>query len=149
MFKHLALAAATGAFVGNDDPVVVRGNNLNRGTMHGDPLLDLADIQQHAIDALLGARAGIEVVAEQLVHSVESVMHDHLFSGKVRVAKSRGDINDRTRGKVRRNLVAAQNTLEQSQTQGKETAVGRRDDQCMGALLVSAGVEWEDGQRLR
>ena len=47
------------ALVGNDDLVVVRRGHLDGRAMERGPVLLLAEVEQHAVDALLRAGTGI------------------------------------------------------------------------------------------
>ena len=131
VFEHFALAAATGAFVRNDQVVVVRRHDAHRRAVHGDPFLALADVQQDAINPFLGAGAGIEVVAEQLVPFFGPVVHDDLLAAKIGVAERRRDVNHCARREVFGNFIAAEYALQQGQTQGEEAGIVRRDHQGM------------------
>ncbi len=88
---HLALAAAARALVQDGEGVVVRGDYLNRRAVHREPPLALADVEQHAVHALLRAGARVEVEREDLVHGGGAVVDHHLAAEAVRVTEGRRD----------------------------------------------------------
>ena len=116
--------------------------------MHGHPALLLADVEQYPVDPLLGARAGIEVVAEQLVDIIQAVVHHDLTPAEMRVPEGRGDVDDRLRLEIRGQLVLVNDPLQQRESEGEEPRVVRRNHQGFGALVGKARVEGEGGERL-
>ena len=93
LFEHLALAATAGPLVGDYDALFVGSDDLHGRAMHGDPVLGFAEVEQHTVNPLLGARARVEVVAEQLVLTFEPVVHDDLFAVEMAVTEGRGDVD--------------------------------------------------------
>ncbi|OQB92612.1 MAG: hypothetical protein BWX86_01816 [Verrucomicrobia bacterium ADurb.Bin122] len=149
VLEHLALAAAAGALVRDHEAVVVRGDDLHGRAVHGDPALGLADVEQHAVDALLRARAGVEVVAEKLVEALAAVMHDDLLAAEVGVAERRRHVDHRLGREAGGDLRGGEHALEQSEPEGEEAGVVGRDHDGVGALPRHAGHEGEHRQRLR
>ena len=86
---HLALAAATGSLVHQDQLVLIWRYHAHRGAVVGYPALALANLQQNRVDALLGARPRIEVVSEDLLVRALPVMHHHLPPAKMRMPERR------------------------------------------------------------
>ena len=87
VLQHLALAAPAGTLVHDRGNVIVRRDDLDRGGVGGDPAFLGANRQQHAVHALLRARAGIQVESKDLMHVGQAMVDDHLFPIAVRVAK--------------------------------------------------------------
>lgn len=63
--------------------------------MRRDPALLLADVEQHAVYALLGGGAGVEVIRENLVQVLHPVVDDDLLAVEVRVTEGRRGIDHR------------------------------------------------------
>ena len=87
VFGHLALAAARRALVHQDQLILVRSDDGDRGAVVGRPALVLASIEQHGVDAFLCAWARIEVVGVDLLMRGSAVMHHHLLAAKVGMAE--------------------------------------------------------------
>ena len=82
LFEHFALAAAAGAFVHDSHDIVIGRDDLDRGTVVRDPAFTFTQTQQHAVNAFLGARTGIEIVGEQLVQSSRRLCTTTCFPSK-------------------------------------------------------------------
>ncbi len=88
---HLALAAAAGALVHEDQLVLIGRDDGNGRAMVGRPAFAFADVEEHGVDALLRARARIEVVGEDLLVRGGAVVHDNLAAAKMRMPERRRD----------------------------------------------------------
>ena len=148
MLQHLALAAAAGALVHDGDDVVVGGDHLHRRSVRGDPALALADGEQHAVHALLGARAGIQVEGVDLVHVGHAVVHHHLAAGAVGVAKRRRQEDDGARRETVFDVDAGQHALQVGERGGEECRVLGGDQQRVVTELAVAGDERQGDQLL-
>ncbi len=148
VLEHLALAAAAGAFVHENHVVVVGGDDLDGRAVGRDPPLVLALVQQHAINALFGARAGVEVVTEQFMRALPAVVDDDLFPPEIGVTKDRRHVNEGAGRKPGGDLLQGQNPLNHRQPQGEEPRVGRTDGQGGEPLGLAARREGEDRQFL-
>ena len=148
LLEHFTLAAAARALVHDGHHVVIRRNDLDRGTMVRHPTLAFAQAEQHAIDALLGARSGIQIVREQFVQTVAAIMHDDLFAVAMRVPEDRCHVNDRARHEARRNLVVGNDALQHDQTEREESGIGRRNHQGVQAYARAPSNEAEQRQFL-
>ena len=94
LLDHFALSAAAGAFVQDDQAVVIGGDDLHCRAVQGQPAFLLPDVDQHAVDALFSARAGIKVEGEDLVNIFQAVVHDDLLAAEMRMAERRRQIDD-------------------------------------------------------
>jgi hypothetical protein len=148
LLEHLALAATAGALVHESDGVVVRRDDLDGGTMGGDPALTFADADQNAVDALLGAGAGIQVIGKQLVQPLIAPVHDDLPALEVRVTEGRRGVDDGLGRKVIGQGVDRPQTLQHREPEREETGIGRRDHHRVHAHLVLPGGEREGGEFL-
>ncbi len=150
VFEHLALARAARALVHEGDDVVVGRDDLDGRAVGDDPALVLADVDEDAVDALLGARPRIEVVAEELVQVGlgAAVVDDDLAAVEMRVAEGRRDVDDRPRDEVLAQVVGVEDPLKQREAEGEEAGVGGSDDGGGDAGLGLAGDEREDDEVL-
>ena len=147
---HLALAAAGGAFVHDDDLVLVGRNHGHGGAVVGGPALALANVEQHGIDALFGAGSRIEVVGEDLLVRALAVVNHHLPAGEVGVAEGRRHKQHSTRNlEVRRNLAAGNHALQVGQRGGKERCLAGYDQQGPIAQRVGSRIKRHGNQFLR
>ena len=64
LLEHFTLATTTGAFVHDRHYVIIRCNDLDSGTVICHPTFAFPQTQQHPVNTLLGAWAGIEIVRE-------------------------------------------------------------------------------------
>ena len=147
---HLGLAAARRALVHDDGLVVVRGRDANGRRVGGDPAvaLLLADVEQDGEDALLGARARVQVVGEDLVKRLRAVVDHHLLVAEVRLAERRRHVDDRARGVVAE-LVEGDPAGEVADRQREESGVDRDDRERGRPELERARLERHDHELLR
>ena len=139
---HLALAAAAGAFVHEDELILIRRDHGHSRAMIGRPALTLADVEQHGVDALLGARAGIEVVSKDLLMRRFAVVHDHLLAAKVGVAERRGNKEYAALDlEIRRNLAARNHALQIGQRRREKCRLPRHNQQRSVVQRVSSCIE--------
>ena len=148
VLQHLALAAAAGALVHDGDDVVVGGDHLDRGAVGGDPALALADGEQHAVHALLGAGAGIQVEGVDLVAVGHAVVHHHLPAVAVGVAERRRQEDDGAWREAVFDVDAGQHPLQIGEGAGEERCVAGGDQQRVVAELAAAGDERQGDQLL-
>jgi hypothetical protein len=149
VLEHLALAAARRALVHEHDVVVVRRGDADGRAVGGGPALLLAEVQQHAVDALLRGRPRVEVVAEQLVQPVGAVVHDDLPALEVRVAEGGRGVEIAPGSPPACRCPRAGDALEHREPEREEPGVGGRDRERGRALLAHARGEREDRERLR
>jgi hypothetical protein len=62
--------------------------------VHCDPLFALANVEQHAIDALFCAGPGIKIVTEQFVTVLAAGVHHNLPACKMGVPERRGHVDN-------------------------------------------------------
>ncbi|MPM61054.1 hypothetical protein SDC9_107908 [bioreactor metagenome] len=87
--NHLTLSPTTCPFMHDGNDIVVRSDDPDGGTMSGHPTLFLPDFQQHAIDTLFCTGPWIQVVGEHLIHTVQSIVDNHLFSLEMSMTECR------------------------------------------------------------
>ena len=80
VLRHLALAAARGAFVHENQLILIRRDDGDGGAVIGGPAFALADVEQHGVDALFRAGAGIEVVGEDLLVRGGAIVDHNLLA---------------------------------------------------------------------
>lgn len=97
VLKHLALAAARGALVHDDQLVLIRGDQTACGGMAGSPALLLADVEQNRVNALLRGRTRIEVVGKYFVAVVQTVVDNDLLALEMGVTERGRNVDDGAR----------------------------------------------------
>ncbi len=127
---HLALAAAAGALVHQDQLVLIRRHHGHRRAVVGRPALALAFVQQHGVDALLRARPRIQVVGKNLLVRGLAIVHHHLPPAKVRMPERRRN-KQHSAGhlEIRRNLAARNHPLQIRQRRRKKRRLPRHNQQ--------------------
>jgi hypothetical protein len=109
----------------------------------------MVTMDQHAIDALLGAWSWVEVVGEYVVPAVGSAaMHDNLFTREVGVPKWWSYVDDRLRRELRSQFFRRHDPLQQRQAQCKEACVGRSHHHRLHPEGRLSGMEGECRQVL-
>ena len=147
VLQQLALAAAGGALVHHHHLVLIGRDDARGGGVGRHPALALADVQQHAVNALLGGGAGVEVVGEHLVQLLAAAVDDHLLAAEARVAEGRGHIDDRPRREVL-HLADVHKGLQLAHGKGEEGRVARADEHGVVAVVIAAGLEGHQHQLL-
>ncbi len=148
VFQHLALAAPARPFVHDGQDVVVGRHHLDGGAVGGEPTLAFADVEQHPVDALLGARPRIEVEREHLVAVALAVMHHHLPAIAMGMAEGGGEEHLRPGGEAERQVLGRDHALEVGHAGGEEGRIPGGDEQAAIAQARVAGPERQDHQRL-
>ena len=83
VFRHLTFAAAAGAFVHENELVLIGRDDGDGCAMVSGPAFALADVEEHGVDAFFRARAGIEVVGEDFLMRDRAVVDDELAAAEV------------------------------------------------------------------
>ena len=148
VLKHLALAAARGALVHDDQLVLIRGDQTACGGMAGGPALLLADVEQNRVNALLRGRTRIKVVGKYFVAVVQTVVDNDLLALEMGVTERGRNVDDGAR-LVALGLLSVDKTLKMCQREGEERALLRADEHRAVAVFVAAGIERHQNELLR
>ena len=147
ILKQLALAAARGALVHHHHLILIGSDNAGSGGVSSHPALLFADIQQHAVNTLLGGGAGIEVIREHLMAVLQTIVHAHLSAVEVGMAEGGSDIDNGAGLKVV-DVLATDKGLELRQSKGKEGRIAGTHQQSLIAILLAARHKGHQDQLL-
>ena len=115
--------------------------------MRRDPTLLLADIEQHAVYALLGGGAGVEVVGKDLVQVRHAVVDDYLLALEVGVPEGGRDI-DYGAGLEVVHGAYVHKGLQLGHREAEEGRIPRADQHGLIAVVIAAGLEGHEDQLL-
>ena len=148
LLEHLALAASAGALMHDRHLVIIGRHHLHGGAVSRDPAFALAQVEEHAEDALLGARSRIKVVREHLIQIGSTVIDNKLLALKVGQAENRRGIDDGFGRKEGGEILRGDQALQHGQSQREEAGIHGDNRQRIDAHIGLAGGKEEAGQFL-
>ena len=131
----------------DDHFVLIRGYETAAGGVRGDPALLLADVEQHRVYALLGGRAGIQVVGKYFVAVVQAVVYNNLLALEVGMAERGRNVNDRAR-LIALALLGVDKALQVRQREREKRALLGAHEHRAVAIDIAARVERHQDQFL-